>query len=584
MLLTKNGKRLSVLKVVSVEQMQAIETAADADGITFDTMFKRVALAAASRIMSYVQGVPGAKVAILVGGGNNGGDGLVTALRLTEISEEIEVGVYLVKPRPDDDPKLQAVREAGVFIAEADKDQQYRVLRTLIASANVVVDAIFGIGLRLPLEGDISKIMRSIQQALHSTPPSPPEGVVIDAETALTASPMVRQFVLALDCPSGIDCDTGAVDKLAITADETLTFIAVKQGMLLAPAAEYVGRLSIATLGIPADLDELKAVPVELIDSLQARQMLPPRPSLSHKGTFGKVIIAAGSVNYTGAAGLAALGAYRSGAGLVTIAAPGPVVSALASQMLETTWVMLPHDMGVISEGGAEIIVKELDGCNAMLLGPGMGQEDTTKDMLLKLFEQTSEKPHQPARTIGFSGVKRIDKHKENPESETKVVLPPLVLDADALNLLAKVENWWEQIPANTILTPHPGEMARLCGIERDEVTANRLELTREKAAAWNAVVLLKGAHTVIAAPDGRTAVLPFKTSALATAGTGDVLAGIIVSLLAQSAEPFTAAALGGYLHGSAGVMASDYAGNRYSVMASSIADHLETALQQLML
>ncbi|MEM6284981.1 MAG: NAD(P)H-hydrate dehydratase, partial [Chloroflexota bacterium] len=210
---------------------------------------------------------------------------------------------------------------------------------------------------------------------------------------------------------------------------------------------------------------------------------------------------------------------------------------------------------------------------SAMLIGPGLGTEDTTGDMLLKLFEEIEPDGAPPARSIGFAGVQKIEQKKDDDEAEPPASLPPLVIDADALNLLAKIENWWTYLPANTILTPHPGEMARLCNIERADVIANRVTLAQEKATEWDCIVLLKGAHTVIAAPDGKTAILPFKTSALATAGSGDVLAGIIISLLAQGAAPYEAAVAGGYLHGAASTLAVKSVGSARGVTAGDLID-----------
>lgn len=571
------------MKVVSTEQMRAIEAAADANGISFRTMFERVAQAAVQRITERLAAIEEPRVTILVGGGNNGGDGLVTALKLAE-DERFTVAVYLVKPRPDDDEDLAALRKTNAFIAEAENDQQYRVLRNTVASANLVVDAVFGIGVRLPLEGDIAKILRNVQQAINTPPPPPTEGIVYTPPAAQHPAQPVRPFVLALDCPSGIDCDSGEADKHAISADETLTFIAVKQGLLLNPAAAHVGVLSLATLGIPDDLPELKSQPIDFATPSHIRAMLPPQDDTGHKYSNGKVMIAAGSVNYAGAAGLAALGAYRAGAGLVTVAAPMPVVAGLAAQVLEPTWVMLPHDMGVIGEKAAEVLLKEIDGYKALLIGPGLGTEETTRDMLVSLLEQTAaEAPkRRENRPIGFLRANKPAEETEAEAEDAPISLPPLVLDADALNLLAQVEDWPQKLPANTIITPHTGEMARLCKLETAEVQANRLTLAREKAEAWHVNVLLKGAHTVIAAPDGRTMVLPFKTAALATAGTGDVLAGMIVSLLGQGLAPFDAAVVGAYLHGMAGVLAGHQRGAARSVVASDVAGQIGTALGHL--
>ncbi len=552
--------------------MQAIENAAAKQGTAFDTMFDRVSLAVANHITASLIDTPEPRVAILVGSGNNGGDGLVTAKQLAETTD-IDVGVYLATNRNEDE-QLSALQETDVFIARAKDDQQYRVLKNMVANAHIVVDAIFGIGVRLPLEGDITKVLRHAHQALTPTRIAPPEGEHIYPDDPMPINAH-RPHVLALDCPSGVNCDTGEVDKHTLPANETITFIAVKQGLLMSPAAASVGQLSVATIGISDDLDELNNIPLNYIDATAAHGLLPDRADYSHKGTFGKAMIAAGSVNYTGAAGLASQAAYRTGAGLVTVAAPSPVVGSLAAQSLETTWVMLPHDMGVISEHAADVLLKELKGYQALLLGPGMGTEDTTKNMLLKLFESTDTTPRRPTRAIGFAGVRKQDDAPANNDNDTVSQLPPLVLDADALNALATIDKWWELLPQNTIITPHPGEMARLCEVETSDVQSQRLELTQTKAADWNVIIVLKGAHSVIVAPDGRTSVLPFKTAALATAGTGDVLAGIIVSLLAQGIKPYDAAVLGGYLHGSAGKLAEQAHANRYSPVASDLLNQI---------
>ena len=231
---------------------------------------------------------------------------------------------------------------------------------------------------------------------------------------------------------------------------------------------------------------------------------------------------------------------------------------------------------------------EELEGCSALLIGPGLGQETPTAEFMEALFQPESTKAK--VRTMGFGFAPAVAVQSDETATETKtdnvVTLPPLVIDADGLNLLAKIDKWWTRLPANTILTPHPGEMARLSGIEDtakhkaiEQVQSNRIGLAVEKAAAWNAIVVLKGAFTVIAAPDGRVAVLPFATPSLARAGTGDVLAGMVTGLLAQGLTPFDSAIVAGYLHGYAGELATGYVGHSASVLASDVAEHVADAL-----
>jgi NAD(P)H-hydrate epimerase len=232
--------------------------------------------------------------------------------------------------------------------------------------------------------------------------------------------------------------------------------------------------------------------------------------------------------------------------------------------------------MGVLSEKAADVLRDELSGYDALLLGPGWGRENTTRTLLTELFNQQVE-GRRSKRPIGFLSSKS-GKPEESEQAHNE--FPPLVVDADALNLLSEIDEWWKYLPANTIITPHPGEMARLAKVETAEIQANRTEIAQQKAAAWQVIVMLKGAHTVIAAPDGRTALLPFKSDALAKAGTGDVLAGTIVGLLAQGLAPFDAAVVGGYLHGLAGTLAASRSSR--SVVAHDVVEALPAAFKAL--
>lgn len=569
-----------MIPVVTVEHMRRIEAAADASGISYDTMMENAGRAAAQRAFALIEHLDKPRVTVLVGGGNNGGDGLVAGRYLAE-NQNVEVRFYLLSRRdPNDDANFKAVQERGLFIAYAEDDRGQRVLRQMAASADLLLDALFGIGVRLPITGDAAKVLRAVNQALQERRSArPPEW------TALSTQPqrqtrLARPRVLAIDCPSGLDCDTGELDGSAIAADETITFIAAKPGLLTFPGAQAVGRLSVATCGVSTQLDAMQEATEYLVTAETVRELLPARPANSHKGTYGKAMIVAGSVNYNGAPALAARAAYRVGAGLVTVGAPAPVVSAISGSLPEPTWLLLPHDMGVVAESAAPLILEQTHGYQSLLLGPGWGQEDTTGDMLAALLEQPADvaasSRRRKQRVIGFLAGAADDPDDDEPET---VDLPPLVLDADALNLLAKRENGWRLLPANSILTPHPAEMGRLCHTDTHTVQADRWRIARERAEEWNVVVMLKGAHTVIAAPDGRLAVLPFKSDALATAGTGDVLAGIICGLLAQGSAPFEAALAAGYLHGLAGELAAERSGSSRGVVASDVVDTIPQAL-----
>jgi NAD(P)H-hydrate epimerase len=554
--------------------MRRIEAAADGAGVSYDQMMQSAGRATAERVLEILADCPEPRVTVLIGPGNNGGDGLVAG-RIVAEQSDTQVRFYLLKPRDTDDPNFVAVRDAGLLIANAQDDRDKRVLRNMVASADVVIDALFGIGVNLPIKDEAAKVLRNVRQMLDEQ-----SQLASSNSSVMPSKPQARlstkPYVIAVDCPSGLNCDTGELDPNAIPADETITFIAAKPGLLTFPGAEMVGKLSVAPIGVSQDIDELNNERRTLVDAAMARRLLPVRPANANKGTFGKAMVVAGSLNYIGAAGLAAHAAYRIGAGLVTVGAPQPVVAVLAAQLLEPTWLLLPHDMGVLSEGAAEVILGEVGNYQALLLGPGWGREETTKSLLSALFARTATAPKRTARRkIGFAAGATASEAANNSE----ISLPPLVVDADGLNLLSEIEDWSTLLPVRTILTPHPGEMARLSGLDKDEIEANRWEIVARKAAEWNVVLVLKGAHTLIAEPDGRIAALPFKTDALATAGTGDVLAGSIVGLLAQGLAPFDAAVVGGYLHGLAGQQAAEWLGSTRSVVAGDVLDGMAEAI-----
>lgn len=532
-----------MFKVVSVENMRQIEAAADAAGLTYAAMMENAGRAAAKRVLSLLAPLEQPRVMVLVGPGNNGGDGLVAARVIAEESSA-QVRVYLLKKRPNDDPHLMAVRERGLLVADAADDQRFRLLRSMVASSDALVDALFGIGVRLPLQDDAARILQTVSQTLAALRAERP--------AVLTAAPgapgdflrLAGPRIVAVDCPSGLDCDTGQLDRSTLSADETVTFIAAKPGLLSFPGAAAVGQLVISDIGVPADLPELKRERVFVADAALVHDSLPPRPLDSHKGTYGRALVIAGSPGYLGAPGLAGQAAYRAGAGWVTVCAPQSVVQTLAGHLLEATWRPYAADADAVET--ARVALGE---SAAVLVGPGLGQDERARQLL---------------------------------ESVLAGAQSPVVVDADGLNLLARSETWPARLPQNTVLTPHPGEMARLTGLSAAEIQADRLAICREYAVSWGAVVVLKGAHTVIANAEGDAAVIPFKTDALATAGTGDVLAGIILGLLAQGCAPFMSAVAGAYLHGLAGVKAAQQVGSGRAVVAGDVIQLLGAAFGQV--
>jgi ADP-dependent NAD(P)H-hydrate dehydratase / NAD(P)H-hydrate epimerase len=537
-----------VFKVVSVEQMREIERTADAGGLTYAMMMENAGRSVAQHVLQRIPEIAGRRVAILVGGGNNGGDGLVVGHYLAEAGAQ--VAAYLSKDRPADDVNLARLQGHGALIAVAGSDQRERVLRNLMGSADVVVDALLGTGFHLPLEGAAREMLATAGNVLALRDPRP--------------------FVVALDCPSGLDCDSGDAAPEALPADLTVTLAAAKAGLFAPAGARLVGDLALGDIGLPEGSTLLTKVEIDVVEKSMLRGWRPPRPRDAHKGTFGRAIVIAGSVNFPGAAALAGEAAYRVGAGLVTLAVPSAVQGMLAPQIPEATWLLLPHEMGAISEGAAAVLEPEFAKCQAILLGPGIGQDPVTADFLGRLLHGGS--PGKPGMGFVHPGV----------TAHSSAALPPCIVDADGLKLLARLDGWPGLLPERSVLTPHPGEMAVLTGLTTDEIQRNRLTLARQTAATWRHVVVLKGAYTVVAEPNGACAILPFATPALARAGTGDVLAGAIAGLVAQGVDPWRAAVMGGFLHARAGELAAEALEGAAPVLASDVLVSLPAAMAEL--
>jgi hydroxyethylthiazole kinase-like uncharacterized protein yjeF len=465
-------------------------------GIPVSTLMENAGKAVAEETSEFICGVEKQNILCLIGAGNNGGDGLVAARCLAEWGAKLTV--YLCSIRPANDENLKLVKERGIAILEARSDKAFKKLDSLLAETACVIDALLGTGKMRPLEGVFQKVLEKVN-----------------------TSQAKRKFKLvAVDLPSGMDADTGAADPFCPSADLTVTLAFPKPGLFSFPGAEKAGKISIVDIGIPESLAD--DITLELLTPDWAASVLPKRPMNSNKGTFGRVLVNAGSINYAGAAYLACSGAMRAGAGLVTLATRASLQSIIASKLAETTYLPLPETPhGIDAAGAVETILREYPNYNVLLIGCGLGQHPATAEYVSSIL--------------------------------LKADLPALVADADALNIIAKIPGWPGKIPMNAILTPHPGEMARLTGLSIEEIQKDRLGVAARFAQEWRKVIVLKGAFTVIAAPDGCCRVSPYANPGLASAGTGDILAGIIAGLAAQGLELYDAASLGVYLHGEAG-------------------------------
>ena len=538
------------MKLVTVAQMRDIEKEADANGLPYAEMMENAGRGLAEIVNEIAFDDEWEEVLGLVGPGNNGGDTLVALTHLVE--EGWHARAYVVK-RKKKDELVTRFLEAGGEVTFAEMDKDFSALGMCFESADILLDGLLGTGIKLPLKAEISAVL---EQSLF---------IMSDMENP--------PYIIAVDCPSGVDCDTGEAALECLPADLTVTMAAVKRGLLKLPAFEFVGDLALVDIGLPDDLASFYDLKTEVADHELVSGLLPERELDSHKGTFGTALIAAGSINYTGAALLAGMAAYRSGAGLVTMAVPSPLHGVLAGQLPEATWVLLPHDMGNISGSAAEALTKSLESASALLVGPGLGLEAKTKEFLEGLLTGKSNAKKQTSH-IGFV-------HKEM-KDDVSVNLPPMVVDADGLKLLAKISDWHTKLPPLSVLTPHPGEMSVLTGLPKDEIQKDREAVASKYAKEWGHVVVLKGAFTVIAAPNGQLTVIPVASPALARAGTGDVLAGLIVGLRAQGLDAYDAAVAGAYIHAEAGLLAAEDLGTTASVMASDILNTIVDVISDL--
>lgn len=504
--------------------MAALERlAAERYGIDVATLMERAGAQAAEVARTLLRDRPGRRVVVLVGKGNNGGDGLVAARHLRG---DAQVRVILVAPaselRGEPARHLRTLEELHVPVAEAQALSEEELDRQL-READLLVDAIFGTGFRGPARGTAARV---IERANASGVP-----------------------ILAVDVPSGADAATGWAEPPTIRAVATVTMGLPKAGLVQYPAAAHAGRLYVADIGFPPSLVEEAAIPTLLVRSGWVSALVPPRPPDSHKGHFGRVMIVAGALGFAGAAVLAARGAIRAGAGLVTVAVPRSLAALPPTFLPEAMTRPLPETgAGTLSEEAADSMLEAVSGATAVAVGPGL----TTHPEVVRLVRRV---------------LPRIDR--------------PVVVDADALNALAGEPESLRAVPGPAVITPHPGELARLMGTTVGEVQSDRLASARGAARTCETVVVLKGARTVVAAPDGRAAVVPTGNAAMATGGMGDVLTGALAALLAQRLPPFEAAACAAYLHGLAGDLVAAATGE-LGLLAREVADAIPHALRRI--
>jgi hydroxyethylthiazole kinase-like uncharacterized protein yjeF len=514
------------MRVLNTKQMRDADRRTIEDvGIPSIVLMENAGRQVVAAIEGSFEGFDDLRIAVLCGRGNNGGDGFVVARTLAE--RDIDVAIFLLgeagQVRGDARTNLDVLRALGHDIVEIADAAAWELHGTDVLGADLIVDALFGTGLTGPLSGLAETIVADVN-----------------------ASP---RPVVAIDLPSGLSADTAAVAGPAIDATMTVTMGAPKLPLVLPPAEPLAGSLVIADIGIPRSvIDAVDGPWVEILTRETMRDVVEPRSPESHKGDYGRVLVIAGSPGKTGAAHLTALAALRSGAGLVTVATPRscvPIIAALGAE-----YMTLPLDesaAGGLGEGAIDQVLGfEAD---VIAAGPGLGQTPEVVALVHALVER--------------SGV-------------------PLVLDADALNAFSgAVDRLSGRDGIDIVITPHPGEMARLTGLSTDHVQEHRLELAREFAAAHRLHVVLKGHRTIIASPDGKASINLTGNPGMATAGAGDVLTGMIAAWFAQLLDADPAARLAVYLHGLAGDLAEADEGE-VALIAGDLIAHLGDAVLDL--
>jgi ADP-dependent NAD(P)H-hydrate dehydratase / NAD(P)H-hydrate epimerase len=505
--------------ILTPAEAGALDRESEARGVTVAELMENAGRAVATAAEALAGGSYGRRAVVVAGKGNNGGDGLVAARSLAGRGMRVCV-VLLEPPEAFGEPastNLERARAAHPAIRL--RAFSTGALARELARADVVIDAIFGTGFRGVAGGEAAEAIAAIGGA--------------DAP------------VVAVDIPSGVNAESGAIDGPAVAADVTVTFGAAKPGAVLLPGAANAGVVEVVDIGFPPDL---VSSDTWLLEAGDAREAVPRRALDTHKRADGVVVVIGGSRRMTGAVCLSAEAAYRAGAGLVTVAVPEGILPVVQTRLRETTFLPLPEtDEGTIA-ATMEPLERGLEAADAVAIGPGL---------------TTNEETAAYVRTL------------------VRACPVPLVLDADGLNAFAGHVSELADRRSPAVLTPHAGEFARLSGIGAREVGADRIGNARKLAAETNAVVLLKGSRTVVAAPDGRVLINPTGTPFLATGGTGDVLTGTVAALIARGADPLPAAGAAAYVHGIAGQLAGRDLGD--GTTAGDVLERLPAAFVEVL-
>lgn len=466
-------------------------------------------------------------VTVVCGTGNNGGDGFVTARHLH--NKGVHIKVFVIGNMKDISGdalvNLNILRKMEVAVENIKELNNLVRLEKAAKVSDLTIDAVFGIGFNRELE------------LLHTS--------VFDILNDNSS------YILSVDIPSGVYGNTGSIDKHAIKADKTITFTIPKCGNILYPGSEQNGDLVVRDIGIPRGLVEEMRLKRNIITESSVMAFFPWRSRSSHKGDYGKVNLIAGSTGMTGAAILACKGALRSGIGLLKLYIPESLAMLITHSVPEAITIPLQEvRKGVIGITHFERILEESASANVVAIGPGCGNTTETSELVRRIIQE-------------------LDK--------------PVVIDADGLNAISRNSDILLKKKSQVVMTPHPGEMSRLIGISADEINERPIEIARTYASKWDVILVLKGARTIVAAPNGDVFINVTGNSGMATAGSGDVLTGIIAGFIGQGLTPLQACRLGVYVHGRSGDNSANYKGE-YGILAGDIVEGLIYTMKEMAL
>ena len=514
------------MKVLTSKEMREIDRKTIEEiGIPGPVLMENAGIRITGAILKRFPRITEENVVIVAGKGNNGGDGFVVARHLFNLGARPNVLLLASKQELKGDASLNLgiAEKIGVEIAEVTKIEEWKKRRIGLFHASVIVDAIFGTGLLKPAEGLYATAIEDINKA--------------------------PGFKVAVDIPSGLSSDTHLLIGPAVKADLTVALAAPKIGHVLPPAEEYVGELVISDISIPPFLFEDESLKLEVIEKKDALPYVQKRKRDSHKGTYGHLFVLAGSLGKTGAAVMAAKAALRMGAGLVTVGTPQSCWPVIARSMMELMTEALPETpQKTISEAALPMVLDLLKGKDAVLIGPGISAHPSTAKLVVSLMPK---------------------------------IKVPAVIDADGLNILADNPDALKSFSCPAVLTPHPGEFARLIRRSNKDVLDNRLALAAEFADKYKVFLVLKGYRTLVATPRGKIFINPTGNPGMATGGSGDVLSGMIASLIIQEKNILGATAAAVYLHGLSGDIGAKRIGER-PLIAGDLIKYLPQALKEM--